>query len=311
MASLDQNFEEEIQSRKGGGNIMSGDSWEERTYVGRFTDTTANSIDARNGTGVPAFGAALGSYSLYVLEKQAEPDPGNQRVWRVRITYRTLNANMQQPYFNSASSTHIWQVIKSISPYPVEIPVQKDRSGKVMVNCIGEPIKPSPTMVIYDEQINISFMTDLINRTQIDACKGKVNDSAIVLTIGGATASYAANTLLFSAPPIEEVYDQDGNKVAKVVYQLLYRKDTFTGLFPNLSFNYYGGSGTLGSGGTTNKPIVIGTGTSAAYVTEAQYLSLAGSVLGFGMSITICNSGNGYDYLSTASFTTLLSGLTS
>ncbi len=313
MATIKTNFTEQMGSRSGNGSIGSGEASEVRIYKGEFTDNTANSVDARNGTGVPAYGSALGSYALYLMDKDAAPDPENQAVWIVKCTYRTLHAALLQPNFNVAMTNgyqHIWNVLKRSDPYPVEVPLQKDRYGKVMVNVIGEPIKPSPTTVIYDELISISFLTDLIDRTTIDSCKGKVNSATINITIGGATANYLANTLLFQAPPIEELYDQDGNKIAKVVYQLLYRKDTFTGMYPNLSFNKYGGSGTLGTGGTTNAPIMIGTGTNSALASEAQYLDAAGLPLAVGGSITIVNSGSGYDFLSTANFSTLLAGLT-
>ncbi len=313
MATIKTNFAEVAGSRRGGGRLGSGESWEERVYQGEFTDSSANSVDARNGTGVPAFGAKLGSYNLYLLDKDADPDPKNQAIWLVKCTYRTLNANMQAPNFNVAMTNgyqHIWNVIKRIDPYPVEVPIQKDRYGKVMVNVIGEPIKPSPTYVIYDELISISFMTDALDRASIDACKGKVNSATVNLTIAGQSANYLAETLLFQAPPIEEIYDIDGNLAAKAVYQLLYRKDTFTGKYPNLSFNKYGGSGTLGTGGTTNTPITIGTGTAQAYATEAQYLDLSGAPVALGGNITIVNNSSGYDYLSTANFSTLLSGLT-
>ncbi len=314
MATIKTNFTEQKGSRPGFGGIGTGEAWEERIYKGEFTDTSANSVDARNGTGVPAYGAQLGSYALYLMDKHAEADPNNQAVWIVKCTYRTLHALTLQPNFNASASDgsqHVWNVLKRTDPYPIEVPIQKDRAGKVMVNVIGEPIKPSPTRVIYDELISISFLTDLIDRTTIDACKGKVNSATVNITIGGATANYLANTLLFQAPPIEELFDQNGSKIAKVVYQLLYRSDTFTGMYPNLSFNKYGGSGTLGTGGTTNTAITIGNGTNMAYASEAQYLDAAGLPLAVGGTITIVNSGSGFDFLSTANFTTLLSGLTS
>ncbi len=288
---------EVVESRSGGGDINTGDSYETRKYKVQFTDTSANSIDARNGSGVPAYGNQLGSYELYLHNKEAVVDRADQRWWMVTVTYRTLKAFEQQPNFDNSS---IWNIIKNAVPYPYEIALQKDvRTGKPIVNVFGEPVRPPLVRVKYDYQINISFLTNALDTTNLDAQSDTVNGSTISITIGGEAWTFAAETLLFQAATVQETFDADGALIAQVSIPLIYRKDTWLQRIPNTSFYRTGDSD---NNYNTTMPILD---FNHQPVNEPRYLDGYGQPLADGDDIFT----NDFWVNTTSNFDTLLSGL--
>lgn len=295
-------------SRRGSGNISSGDSYEERKYKVYFAaGTTADSIDARNASGVPLWGAkfvgsdGVTTYALYVQEKSAEKESGSDLIWIVTVTYRTLQAFVQQPRFDPMTDGGKWNIQKSIVPYPYEIPIQKDRDGKVAVNVLGEPIKPPLTKVKCDFQINISYLTDSLAPDPIIACLEHVNDGSVSITIGGVVWTFSTNTIVLQSAPIQETFDNDGNAIAQVSLQILYKIDGWTAKIPNLSNNLAIDSAHPATGGRA--PIPMGTygGTSG----DAMYLGTNGQPLNDGDAIVTKD----FEPIDTADFTDLLDGI--
>ncbi len=292
-------------TRTGGGNWATGDSWETRTYSVKFDDCLASSIDARNANGVPLFGEQLVAfpnpgYGLVVLEKDIRPDPDDQSVWIVTATFRVPKATDMLPQPNS--TVHKWQIVKSAQPYPTEVPVYKDLNDKLVVNILGEEITPTPTRVIYDQQLNIAFMTDLVDQVNIDACKGSINGSTLNFMIGGATVNYNAGTLLFNGWPLQEQYDGNGVLTVSQQYQFLYRSDGWVAEFPNKSTGVLKTGGVLGAGGTNNNYDHINGYDGPS---DGHYLNASGGIAAQGSIITTSS----FNFYQTASFSTLLAGL--
>lgn len=273
MPTLAKTTTEDVGSRKGGGDIRTGDAWESRVYCVYYTDYTASSLDARNAAGVPAWGDVLTGYALACVEKYAEPDPGDQKVWRVTATFRTPQVNMQTPN-PDPGTVHKWNISKTIVPQPMELPVTQDISGKIIANCIGEPPNPPLTGTTYDFQVNIGFDTDAADQSNIESCLGKVNLDDVTLTIGGVNWDFPSGELKLQSSPIEEVYDTDGNLIAHVTLQCVWRPGGWVNKFPNLSFNQ------IVSGDVV--PILDSFGQP---VSEPRYLDASGVPIATGGSI--------------------------
>ncbi len=306
-----------VGSRKGGGDYTTGDAHETRVYQVLFDDHDANSIDARNATGVPGDGDPLVSgsspgFALLALAKDAQPHPNDQTLWTVAVTYRTPKATDLLPKPNGTAQK--WQVTKAVTPYPVEVPITSDATGKIIQNILGETFTPQPTRVLYDLQININFQTDKFALPAIDAMMGSSNGSTIVLEIGNATQSFAANTLMFNSWSCQENYNPDGELIASASYQLLYRSDTWVTRLPNVSLYHLAGtipsqdgtqSGLLGAGGTNN---LLTTDVFHNGIEEPLYLTSGGGVATNGSAITVSS----FNIVQTASltlWTALLSGI--
>ncbi len=300
MPTLAQDTHEIKGSRRGAGNMSTGDGWMEAKYKVYFTDTSATSIDAYDATGVPLWGTQLGTTGAYLLEKSAQPDDNDQNIWIVTITYRTLQANQQQPRFNPTTDHGKWNIIKNVIPCPVEIPIQMDANGESIVNFLGEVPNPPLTRVQYDMQFNISFSTDSFDQTNIEACKGKTNSETVVLTVGGVGWTSDPGSLVFQCPPLQEAYDNNGIRFCQTTYQLLYRSDGWVDRIPTISNeqNYTPGTGTITIG-----PILNGHSQPEH---ERFYLDSDGlPIKTSGVTIPTAD----YDTHGTANFDALLLGL--
>jgi hypothetical protein len=174
-------------------------------------------------------------------------------------------------------------------------------NGITITNILGEvQTDPMPTKVVYDEQLNIRFLTDRFDRASIDACKGKVNSLSLAFSIGGTTVGYSVGTLLFNGWPLQEQYDEDGALIASQEYQFLYRGDGWLQRFENKSVNELSPGGVLHMGGTNNKHTSLFLGDGDMH---EHFLNASGGVATSGQLIAV-STFNGYG---TANFSTLLS----
>ncbi len=292
------------QSSTSKGDICSGMSEVIEIWTITFVTAGASAFTARNASGIPAWGAQFSefstSYNLYVLEKSAVMDSNdaNGIAWIVTVTYKTPSADA---LFPNNGTGHKWQVLKSLTPYPVEVPLQRDLNGKPLVNCINEPIRPNPTDVVYDQEVRVNFLTDQLDQTSIDACLNKLNSTAITLTIAGCNWVASPSTLKFLNAPVVETYNQDGNIIGSVGMLFMYRSNGWTAQYPNLSYNY------ATSSGATPTPILDGGSITAS---DPRYLDSLGGTITAGGTITFAGGGTltgGFTLNSTHDFTTLLS----
>jgi hypothetical protein len=280
MGTWQTTFSQVLGSDYSDGDVSTNEHTVTVDYLGVYSDNSATPLDAESGTGVPAYGSQYGSANLYLMNKHANRDAKNPGIWTVTLTYKTLASFAQQPKLNATSTK--WAILSTITPYPVEVPLQKDpRTGALMVNCIGEAIKPAPTKIIFDKQLNISFTTTALLQSDINACEEKTNPSAVNLPFGAGTLTFAADTMLFKSTPAQETYDVDGNKIVNMNYMFLIRKDTWLGQYPNLSYNYAGSSGAI--------PMKI-LDARGDPLSEPQYLDDAGFPLPAGGTITIAGA---------------------
>lgn len=285
-------------SISGEGDSASGSATETRVYQVKFDDTTATSVDARNASGVPAYGAQLGSYQLYVTSKDAEQDEKNRKYWSVRVTYKAPTGDNNIAIRPPGATK--WAVQVSITSVPVQVPVTKDINGKIIANTLGEPIQPVLSRVIHDIQLNVTYTTDSPDIATIMACLEHVNADDHTIAIGGGTYTIPAGSMKLDAWALNESYDSDGNKQCQVTLQFLLRNqvsasgDNWHEFVPNMSYYLDDGSGNL-------YPITDGNNQP---VNEPKYIASDGlAILETGDDVYL----NEFVTVPSTSFTTLLS----
>ncbi len=278
---------EVVESRKGGRDLTTMEKWEERVYIMQFSNTTWVTADAETASGVPADGASLGA--MYATQKTTEPDAQDQTVVRVRVMFKTLRPNGQQPHIHSTES--IWSVVKRIEDFPTEQRVDIDNAGKPIVNCLGEAMIPPVTKLVYDQKITIDFMTNA-SASQYFAFlqKGQYNTDSFTITIGACGYALTPGSTVFSQYTSADAWDADGVRCAAMHLELLVRDEGTSSWYdvrPNLS---------LCKANNTNSPLTgmtpiltLPTDTTSAYITEPQFLDVHGGTLATGTSITSAN----------------------
>ena len=283
-----------IESRRGHGDSVAMESWEERLYEMQFSDTTWNSIDARNATGVPAYGSVLTGTAMYLTEKSVEPDPSDQTIVRVRVMFKTLRPNERQPHINGTSS--IWSVVKSIEQFPSEQRIDVDLNGKLCINVLGEAMQPPVTELVYDSKIVIRFITNA-SAPQYWAwqTQGNVNNDAFTMTIGTCGYPFFAGTMFFQEYTINDSWDENGSKCAECAFHFLARNNgtsSFDDSRPNMSLYksiLSSGTMTLNADGTPKMtPILaVDNDTTQGYITEPKFLSSVGQPIPQGGTATL------------------------
>lgn len=323
MATQSGSAYEVKASRAGSGNVEANTREAKAVYLVKFTDATAYSWEAENATGVPVWGAQLGTTGMYVVEKRGTPHPDNQKIWQVEVTYRNLKQTegVIQPNPNPTQST--WSIVKSIGDYPSEVPVQKDATGKVVANVLGEPMNPPLTQVQHDAQIQINFVTTATSHGYYTSLALEcVNSDAGTITIGANNYVFGVGTLYFKNWADKEVFVQNGTssnvRASQFTYDFLWRADGWHEKRPNLSLMMApnGTSGTLTNGQVkccgiagnctdsawlaSNATTPGYTGALPEYVTEPRYLDADGKPIANGGSITL----NDFTTKETANFFT-------
>jgi hypothetical protein len=309
---------EEIASRRGGGDVRTLDLWEERHYIMKFSDYTWTSIDAENASGVPAYGAQLGSFNCYLMEKSVQADAGDQSVVHVTVTFRSLKPTEKQPHFNATQSR--WSIVKTMDWQPWESKIDKDVTGKPCVNVLGEPIQPPLMVYKADAKIHIKFLTNASDaQWAIGQCMLSVNSKAYTITIGACPYFCDIGTLFCMPGSVSDAWDENGSRATDIQMDLLYRapdlsNSTASGsawweFRPNLSLCVatYASAPTYAA-----LPIMKGTdgtyttnNTNGVYINDPLYLNSSGQILTAGSAIVL----NSFVVKGTANFDTLLSGL--
>jgi hypothetical protein len=101
-----------------------------------------------------------------------EPKPAEGGKWNKRIQGRTL----------------VWEE---------EVWTAKDADGVTVpiVNSAGQRFQRGVNKQYYDEEFILTFTTNAPNFSAIEACRGKVNDAEITITVRGVTRTFAIGTL--------------------------------------------------------------------------------------------------------------------
>ncbi len=263
----------------GTGDTKANSASETHPYLVQFSNGSASAYDARNATGLPAYGAQLegigGPVQMWVTAKTANQTDKDPAVWTVDVVYSTIDPTTQMPPapddFSSGDKFGVEVQMRGI-PYAEEIQVDKD--NKVICNTNNEPINPRLTATKYDRALHVSFYSDKVPQTTIDACIGCSNNSSVTMTVGSDVLTFAVNTLLFSDYSWVANFDQAGDKWLKFDYDFTYRKDTWTQHVPNMSYYSSTASGSL-------SPILD---AMCQPVSEPRYLSSLGAILAPGSS---------------------------
>jgi hypothetical protein len=278
-----------------------GTQTEMHAYRVTFSDSGATAVDARNATGVPAYGAQLttaiaGAVGLYVTNKKATRIDKLPTSFRVDVTYTAPDSVSQpsEPAGYTPGDKYGVQVAMRNQPYTIAI--QKDINDEVLVNVNGEPYDPPVVLKKSDQNLVVSFWTSSPGQAAIDACIDHINSSSHTMTIGSSTWSFPAETLYFDSYQWTVAYNPDGDPVFNVEFAFIYRVDGWQEKRPNLSlYKLDTGTGKL-------QPILDKNNQP---VTSPQYLDASRVVIPDGDDIVTRD----WDIIPTASFTTLLSGI--
>jgi hypothetical protein len=225
---------EPIQGRQAEEDVRKGTGQETQGYRVYFDGPDANAADAIYASGIPPKGSRLGSTNLYCAQRKAKVDPGDAAVFIVDVIFITPDFQQQEKPPESTK----WNVQITGSSVAWQEEVERDKNKKIILNIVNESPSPKLVKVNYDEQINVSFTCDVPDWATIDGCRGKSNDTEIVLTINGSARAFAAKTLKLDSTSWALIYDAAG--VLRVQFNLtfLYRVDTWTEKVPQISYNY-------------------------------------------------------------------------
>jgi hypothetical protein len=205
-------------------------------YRVEFDGPGSTFIDAINATttsngSVPAFGHARGA--LRLTAKDGSQIESNSRLWDVTCTYSLPQPGDEQKPDDERTK---WAIDITFGSQPYEKEIQKNPADdKAIVNAVGDPIT-GVTDTDYDEVLNVAFTSETGMFDVIDAMKGKVNNSAITVTINGEEITYPAGTLKFLEYSIQYVLDGSMVIYPRLTLKFLYRADGWTRKIANKGF---------------------------------------------------------------------------
>lgn len=177
--------------------------------------------------------------------------PEAKRHWILKATYRLPNSNGNTgPSGETANSANI-RVRVSGCEQAVYTQLQRDDDETPILNSVGDLYPDPQEVVLYDEQISISFEKNGLDMNGIADMRGAINDSAITLSIpqGALTfnRTFATNTLLLKTCDYEVVVSSDNStvNVFGVEVVLFYRKDGWLRDLPDKGYRYYDADNNL------------------------------------------------------------------
>jgi hypothetical protein len=158
-----------------------------------------NSIEtaatAAKASGIPAIGTAATVSSLYteVSNVEAMRVDNEPYFFDVSVTYET--PSNEQPA--NPTSGQKWNVSVSVSGVPYEENVGVDKLGRDIKNSAGDPFPDGVTKTYWDQEIQISFNSNLVDVSNIDACLGKSNSATVTATINGQNFSWGTQSVAY------------------------------------------------------------------------------------------------------------------
>lgn len=136
----------------------------------------------------------------YVLDSLTSKHVNRNPLWyQVTITFKTLNGeSTTDPLSRPSVLTSSYS--ESTEPY------FKDSTGKMVVNTAGDPFDPMPKIRVGSLILQVTKNMASFPAVQYDTLKYTTNSGAVVIR----TTTYAADTLLFLPPTVQEVWESIG-----------------------------------------------------------------------------------------------------
>ncbi len=193
------------------------------------------------GNPVPVRGVADNGV-LYPTKRKARRDPDDERIWILSVSY--VNPKPTDKKDQPPGSTK-YNVKISMNSEKYEETTHIDNAGKVILNCVKEPLDPPLTRVKSDSSWNISYHVAAPDWATLNACKDNANNANITLTINGSNKTFANGTLKLDAYGFDADVDSNGTAVCNVNLTLLERVDGWATKFAQKSFCMYGSDGKI------------------------------------------------------------------
>jgi hypothetical protein len=194
-------------------------------YKVEYTDATATALEASlandGTTAIPAKrGPVTGYTGVTVRNKSADRDEENPNWFVVTIKADNSRGDEEKP----AGTGVRWNKDIQIGGIGYTEPVYKTRTGAKVANAAGQTFDPQPTKTYYDEEIRVSYDTDLVDHDGIKPLRGKINEGTVSVTVNGHTFSWDTLTLMLTDAQVSSVF-QDGAFYWHVEIVMQFRRD--------------------------------------------------------------------------------------
>jgi hypothetical protein len=212
-------------------------------YRVEFAEPTATPLDAANadaggGNAIPAFYAALGPLKALTKTVTMLDDP---RMWQVEVKYGVAIPGTEPAPATPDPAGERWAINISVAAVPFEVEIQRDINGDMIENTAGDPVT-GITEPQSDEEILISFTTNVVDYDGIDAAygasgRGAINSVDVTMTINGQSRTFLARTLRFIEYSENVTVDPSGVAYIKIIYKLRWRPSNWLRKIANKGLN--------------------------------------------------------------------------
>jgi hypothetical protein len=211
------------------------------TYLVECSSATDTADVALNAGSLPTLGSTITAHTgtnvigLTVLDRDVRRKDRSPFHFIVRITAGT-------PTLNGSNKTVVDLNVDGVKYF---YPIYTNSAGAAITNAAGDFFDPPLEEVKDDERISVSFTSNAIDLTNIDACRQKVNSGSITMNVvvKGNTynRTFAAKTLLLDEARYG-VRLGDGQGMWKIDYVFLYRADGWIRKVANLGWKQVSGT---------------------------------------------------------------------
>jgi hypothetical protein len=180
------------------------------------------------GKTVPAYREAHpDDATMFVTDKSVAAVNESPKMFDVTVTY-SIPAGInfgEVPPADCTNPDAKWDVTISVSGNELVENVQRCADGTAVANSSFEVFEAVP-VVKYDETINVSFKTRVVDVADLAAARGLVNSDEITLTISSInyTRTFSAHSLKMGNVSYDLQIDPDGDPYWQVTMPLLYRE---------------------------------------------------------------------------------------
>ncbi len=268
------------ETKKSSASVQTGTTFsaqEVRYYDVLYDTPLTATIDAIYASGVPAFGAALGTGSLILKNKTSDRDEEKPSLYRVTCTYELPTPGQDSTPGSIDPDGTRWAIDIGVQSVPYEYEVQYDINGYPIQNTAGDAVGGVMTSDS-DEQYTVTFTSNIIDWDGIDASKNAINSEPFSMTFNGQERDFDAYTVRFLTYSLSYVLDDTGTQYPRVTYVLLYRITNWLKKIASKGLNEY--DIVLDA----QIPIRDGQGNP---ITTPVYLDADGLQLGVGDTVSI------------------------
>lgn len=199
------------------GEVDGDGLWVDTAATARVGNDGTNAIPAQNST------VTVNGVSCLVQSVEAERMDSTPLVFLVTVT-----AGIQP---SSGSGTK-YEITITVDGDEYSEPVYQDNAGNTITNSCNQSFEPPIEKTYYErESISVNFKSDVVDVTNIIACRGKLNDAGVTLSISalGYSRTFAAKTLMLKKASYTVTISNDGTPLYwSISYVLAYDPNTWT-----------------------------------------------------------------------------------